>query len=118
MSELEAVQELNLTPESKAVFGRKAIAFDTLVKELKAITTAISEMEADKHKLSDKIMNLLADHDTKTIMSQGRRVTLVQGSHSTIDRIKLIENGVAPSVILASTKTTDYAFVKITERKS
>lgn len=118
MSELEMIQDLKLVPSSDDTFGhRRAITFDKLIQEHRALTTAIKEMENDKKKLGDKIMNWLADTDTKTVMSQGHRVTLVQGSHSTLDKQKLVEAGVLPSVIVACTKTTDYVFVKITEGK-
>lgn len=118
MSELEAVKDLNIIPDSEAVFGgRRAITFNKMIQEQLELANTIKEMEAEKHKLADKIMSWLADHDTKTVMSQGHRVTLVQGSHSTLSKEKLLEAGVAASTIVACTKTTDYAFVKITAAK-
>lgn len=117
-SELEATQELNLIPDSETVFGRKRrIVFDNLIGEHVALANHIKQLEAEKKKLSEKIQSWLADHDTKTVMSQGHRVTLAQGSSSHLSKEKLIDAGVPASVIVKATTVREYVYVLVTAPK-
>lgn len=118
MTELEATQELNLIPDSETVFGpKRRKQFDNLIGEHVALANHIKQLEAEKRKLAERIQSWLADHDTKTVMSNNHRVTLAQGSSSHLSKEKLMELGVPASVVVAATKVTEYIYVLVTPPK-
>lgn len=117
MTEQQALQELGVVPESKDVFGKRAKSFDALVDAITAAQAEKKQAEMEIKTLQTKLESLFADSDSKTILSAGRRVTLVLSSNSHLDRKALLESGVPADVIVRCTKQTQYTFVKVTAAK-
>ena len=116
--ELQAQEELKIIPESKAVFGRRAAGFDSLVERHINLAMAIKKLEAERKAISNQLLDFLADHDTKTVMSDGNRVTLVQSVSTSFNKQKLIEKyGVPATAIVDCTEEKPYVFVKVTPPK-
>jgi hypothetical protein len=104
-------------PEAVDVFGSRYKRFTQLAGELRAANEVKKQAEAEAKRLNAELQLMWADVETKTVMDEGARVTLVQSSSSTINKERLLELGVLATVIKEATKTTNYSFVKITEGK-
>lgn len=115
--EAQAMQELNIIPESRDVFGKRAVTFDRLSQQIAEAQRIKAQAERDIKDLKEKLEPFFADSDSKTIISQGCRVTLVLSHSSHLSKEMLLERGVPATTILACTKETAYSFVKVTEPK-
>lgn len=115
--EVQAQQDLGIIPDSETAFGpQRAGRFDSLVGEFEGVNECIKQLETEKKALQDKLKLYFTDSDIKTVMVGASKVTLVvnQG-RSTIDKMKLIEHGVAATVIAECTVQSDpFSFVKVT----
>ena len=117
--ELEAMAEIGQVPASGDVLGRRAVAFDRLVEEYRALSEMIRLNEEEKKQLSEKLMSYLADSEAKTVMSGELRVTLAQNpGRSTLSKEKLLEAGVSAQTIAACTVAgKPYSYVLVSEAK-
>lgn len=109
--ELEAVQELNLVPDSSTVFGKRATAFERMVDERESL--AASEKMAKQERgytddgerhpgLDDKIKSWLGDVG-KVGLSDGRTVQVVeQAGRESYDERLLLQY--VPATTLAKCK--------------
>jgi hypothetical protein len=67
--------------------------------------------------LNAKIMELQATCGYKTVLTPDWRVTLVSGTHTTISKERLLEQGVSVKIIDKATKKTTYETVAVTANK-
>jgi len=116
-NEAEAKIELGVIPDAREVFGRRYQKFSQLVGEFKAAQEVKRQAEAEAKRIDKLLQEFWTDCQAKTVMDDKLKVTLVQSSNSHISKERLIELGVAATVIRDATKTVYYSFVKVTEGK-
>lgn len=112
-----AKAEVGIVPQVKEVFGRRTEQFQKRWQELAANKEMIKILEAENKKLTESLVEYFADSDHKTVMDGTTRITLGLGTHSSINKQLLLENGVTADTILASTKQTPYQFIVVTPAK-
>jgi hypothetical protein len=116
----EEAQDLGITPDSTTAFGKRAETFDALVRDYEGISGAIRSLEEEKKALQDKLKLYFTDSGIKTVVVanlQSKVTLVVNQGRSTIDKIKLLEHGVAAQTIVECTVQGDpYSFVKVTSR--
>lgn len=130
MTKAEMKESIGVVPTSKDVFGRRAPSFDSLVRNIAAAQRAKAEAEDEIKTLKEELEVYFADSDSKTIMSDGNKATLVLSSNSHITKKRLIDADVtallrrlnvseseASEIMDACTKTTSYTYVKVTPPK-
>ena len=117
--ELAAREELGLVSTAEEVFGARAEKFNHLVADYVSIKGLIKTSEEEIRVLQKQIEQYLADAPSKTVMSDGLRVTtVVNQGRETIDRLKLLEAGVAAETIRKCTvQGQPFSYVKVTAPK-
>jgi hypothetical protein len=80
------------------------------------ITTLIKELEAEK-KAIDAAMGTFATDAGGAIETDRYKVTMVNGMSTKLDKAKLLELGVRPTVIEKATVSTPFTYPKITAKK-
>lgn len=107
--ELEAVQELKIVPDSGTVFGRRAQAFERMVDERESLREAEKQAKEERgysddgvrHPgLDDKIKQWMTDITGGIMLSDGRKVQVVErGGNEYVDVRLLLEAGVPAETI-------------------
>lgn len=113
-----AKEQLSVVPSSKDVFGKKARYFDALAEQIAEAQRVKAQAEKDIRTLKEQIEQYFADSDSKTILSNGSRVTLVLSHNSHVSKELLIEAGIPVDTIAKCTKITNFSFIKVTEEKA
>lgn len=118
--EIAAMNEIGQVPSTADVLGRRAVAFDRLVEEYRALAEMIRLQEDEKKQLGEKLMAHLADSEAKTVMSGELRVTIAQNpGRSSLSKELLLEHGVSAQVIAASTVAgKPYQYIVVSEPKA
>lgn len=119
-AEVQAKEELGLVPSSEEVFGKRAAHFDKLVEERTQLKEVMKGFEVELKDLDKKIETYLADIETKTVTSNGARVTQCQSpGQSRLSKELLIEHGVAATTINECTiPGKPYSYVLVTPLKA
>jgi len=110
--------EIGVVPQAQEVFGRRYNKFADLVEELRQVNELKKSAEEDSKRLNKELQLMWADCEQKTVLDGGTRITLVQSSSSSINKVDLLELGVSADVILKATRVSNYEFVKITTPKA
>lgn len=122
-NEMNAREALGIKPEiqdfREAMGAKDAREFARKVlrrQELRAIVEGITNKDktGEMDELSAEIGTMLAESGEKSLMCDDFRVTLTDGSNSSISKERLLELGVPATTILAATKKTTYTSVTIT----
>jgi hypothetical protein len=103
-AEVEAKEQIGIIPDSSEVFGKRAAIFDNIVEERTQMKAVMKGLEEELKVLDKKIETFLADTPSKTVLSNGARVTQCQNpGQSKLSKELLIEHGVAATVIAECT---------------
>ena len=102
---------------------------EAYARDLQGIAARVSQLEhvrgytanGTRHPgIADALQDLLIAHDltiTGFTLPDGSHVSLRPGSHTSVDERLLLSNGVAPEIIVASRRTTNWLSVTVTKPK-
>lgn len=93
------------------------VAFANLVVKRQAANDRKKELEEEIKALSAGILELLSVSGEKTVLTDNWRVTFTPGCNVTINKLKLLEQGVSVKIIEKATVRKDYETVTITPLK-
>jgi hypothetical protein len=118
-AEVEAKEQIGIIPDSSEVFGKRAATFDNIVEERTQMKAVMKGLEEELKVLDKKIETFLADTPSKTVLSNGSRVTQCQNpGQSKLSKELLIEAGVAATVIAECTiPGKAYSYILVTAPK-
>lgn len=118
-AEIQAKEELGLVPSSEEVFGKRSAHFDKLVEERTQLKEVMKGFEVELKDLDRKIETYLADTETKTVTSNGAKITqCFNPGHSKLSEQLLVEAGVPATTIKACTVPgRPYTYVLVTPLK-
>lgn len=88
--------------------------FLQLVAERQKIDASIKDLEKEKRLRTDALVALLAESGHKTVLTPEWRVTFTQGTHTTLSKERLLEQGVSAKIIEKATKSTTYETCTVT----
>lgn len=117
MTETQAMESIGMVPEAKSVFGKRYKQWLKLAEELRQVNEVKAGLEAESKRLNKLLQEMWADVDAKKVEDGEFTAQLVSAAHSSIKKDLLLEAGVPASVIVASTKTKPYQFVRIDTKK-
>jgi hypothetical protein len=117
-SEIEAMEDLGVVPDAHDVLkGNNLRVFCSKAQERIDIVNTIKELEEQKKQLDDDIMELMVNHNTSKVLYQGRPVSIVTGSRSSLSKEKLLEAGVPAKTIVECTSYSNYDYLLIGKEK-
>ena len=118
--EVQAKEELGIIPSSEEVFGKRAATFDNIVEERTQMKAVMKGLEEELKVLDKKIETYLADTETKTVMSNGAKVTQVTNAgQSKLSKELLLEAGVPATTIASCTVAgKPFSYVLVTSAKA
>ncbi len=87
---------------------------DNLFAEWDALDQQIKALKAEQEERKAELGELLDSRSLKAVTCDSLSVRWVHSSNSTLDKLKLLENGVAAAVIDASTKRTLFRSLRVT----
>jgi Zn-dependent oligopeptidase len=91
--------------------------FLNLVARRQKVAMRIAQDEAEKKRLSEELTAMVANTGYKTVLTPDWRVTFVSGTHTSINKEKLLEQGVSVKIIQKATKIKTYETVTVTAVK-
>lgn len=89
----------------------------TLLGDMQEYKARRDEAEAEIKTIKVKLLNMQAKSGYKTVLTPDWRVTLTQGTNTTISKERLLELGVPVNTILRATKSTTYETLTVTSNK-
>lgn len=93
------------------------VKFANLVVKRQEANKRKTEAEAEVKALSTDILEMLSVSGEKTVLTDNWRVTFTPGCNVTINKLKLLEQGVSVKIIEKATIRKDYETVTITPLK-
>ena len=117
MTETQAMEQIGMIPDAKSVFGKRYKQWLKLCEELRQVNSVKGSLEVESKRLNKLLTEMWADVDAKKVDDSEFTAQLVSSQSSSIKRDLLLENGVPASVIVASTETKPYQFVRIDTTK-
>lgn len=117
--EVQALEEIGAVPDVRDVFaGDKLRSFSHYIEERIAVTASIKELEEEKKRLDSKLTELMTEHDAVKVQYAGRPVSLVEGSRSSLNKEKLLLNGVSATTILKCTDESHFTYLLVGKVKT
>jgi hypothetical protein len=117
--ELAAIEELGNVPDYREVFSAHQLSsFAHYLEERIIIMESIKELETEKKRLDSEITALMNENDAVKVQYQGRPVSLVEGSRSSLSKEKLLLNGVPATTILKCTEESKFTYLLVGKVKS
>lgn len=117
-AEQQALEELGVK-QSPVDFRDAGLdkRFASRVSKRQQLKLQIDALQAEMKELNEEIGSALEAAGKKTVLAGDWRVTVADGVHRSIDKVKLLELGVSAQTILKATKESHYSTVTITEVK-
>lgn len=106
-----------IAPDYRNIFDTKLESFSRLMEQRIQVAEQIKALEEEKKDLDTELTGLMTDHDAPKVLYEGRSVSLVQGSRSTLNKEKLLLAGVPATTITAATDTTSYTYLLVGKGK-
>lgn len=112
------MEEIGLVPDSSVVFGNGELKkFGTLVDTRQELKSMIKGAEEEIKALDAKLTEMLTQHDTVKVQHSDYRVSLCQGSSSSLSKDRLLQLGVTATVIAQATTSKTYTYLLVSVPK-
>ena len=116
--EVEALEDLSIVPNANDVFGGANLrSFSHYMDERITVMDQIKELEAYKKELDSKLTGLMTDYSTIKVTYNGRAVSLVEGSRTSLSKEKLLLKGVPATTIVECTDVSHYNYLLVGKEK-
>lgn len=117
--EVEALEELNVIPDSRDVFHNHQLAAFNRYMEQRIVTTEkLKVLEEEKKRLDNEIMALMTQNGMIKVMHIGRPVSLVEGTRTSLNKEKLLMSGVPATTIVKCSDTSHFTYVLVGKAKT
>jgi hypothetical protein len=106
------------TPDAREVLGNNHLReFSHLLEQRSALKDTIKAAESAVKDVDARITQILTDHDVPKVQYGDKKVSICQGSRSTLSKTALLEHGVAAAVIEDCTSITTYNYLLVSGQK-
>jgi hypothetical protein len=91
--------------------------FRDLVDDYAEVQALIKELEAKKDAIAQDLATLMEASEVRACYAAGQKIMLQASSRETLDKLSLIEHGVAKAVIEACTRRTPFVCLRVSRAK-
>jgi hypothetical protein len=93
-------------------------SFTHFIEERIAINEHIKALEEEKKDIDKKLTALMLEHDAIKVNYEGRNVSLVEGTRTSLNKEKLLLAGVPATTIVAATDTSHFTYLLVGKEKA